>query len=147
VVSRVAARVGPDRVGIRLSPFNTYNGMETDAAVEDVFERLVRELDTLGIGYLHLVDFSSFGLPPPTISLKKKLRSVFRKTLVLSGGYDRARAEEDLQRGDGDLVAFGRPFIANPRLVTRMQKGEPLATPDPATFYTPGSSGYLDYPV
>ncbi|MEI7879296.1 MAG: alkene reductase, partial [bacterium] len=66
---------------------------------------------------------------------------------ILSGGYDRDRAESDLQSGAADLIAFGRPFIANPNLVARLRDGIPLATPDMTTFYTPGSKGYTDYPT
>ena len=87
------------------------------------------------------------GAPPVPPSIKQKLRAAFKGTLILSGGYDRARAEADLVEGRGDLVAFGRPFVANPRLVTRLRDGTELAQPDHTTLYTPGPKGYTDYPV
>jgi len=67
--------------------------------------------------------------------------------LILSGGYDRDRAEGELVEGRADLVAFGRPFIANPDLVHRLETGAELAQPDFSTFYTPGEKGYTDYPT
>ena len=67
--------------------------------------------------------------------------------LILSGGYDAARAEADLKAGKADLIAVGRPFLANPDLVERWKKGAPVNEPDPTTFYTPGPKGYTDYPA
>ena len=73
------------------------------------------------------------------------IRAAFTRTLILSGGYDQARAEADLAAGRGDLVAFGRPILANPGFVGKLQRGEPLNGPDFSTFYTPGEKGYTDY--
>ena len=147
VAKRSAARIGGDRLGIRVSPYGTFNGMKTDDAVEDVFETLARELSAIGLVYLHVVDHSAMGGPEVKPSLKRKLREAFRGTYILSGGYDRDRAEADLTENKGDLVAFGRPFISNPRLVTRLRERTPLTAPDFSTFYTPGEKGYTDYPV
>jgi N-ethylmaleimide reductase len=69
------------------------------------------------------------------------------RTLIASGGFDREAAEAALRQGRCDLVAFGRPFIANPDLVGRLARGLPLAAPDFKTFYTPGPRGYTDYPA
>ena len=85
------------------------------------------------------------GAPPVSPTVKRLIRENFKGTTILSGGYDAARAEQDLADGRGDLVAFGRPFIANPDLVERFKKGLPLRQPDPKTFYTPGPKGYVDY--
>jgi N-ethylmaleimide reductase len=87
------------------------------------------------------------GAPAVPDSTKDVLRKAFQGCLILSGGYVRARAEADLAAERADLIAFGRPFIANPDLVARMQHGAPLAEPDPTTFYTSGEAGYTDYPV
>ena len=67
--------------------------------------------------------------------------------LILSGGYDAARAESDLEARRADLIAVGRPLLANPDLVERWKTGAPLNPPDRDTFYTPGAKGYTDYPV
>ncbi len=71
---------------------------------------------------------------------------MFKRTLILSGGYDAVRAESDLVAGKADLIAFGRPFLANPDLVARWKSGAALNAPDMSTFYTPGPKGYTDYP-
>lgn len=81
-----------------------------------------------------------------TSGLKAALRKAWPRTFILSGGFDRAKAEAALAAGKGDLVAFGRPFIGNPDLVSRLEKNAPLAAPDFKTFYTPGAKGYTDYP-
>ena len=148
VARRTSARIGADRVGIRVSPYGAFNNMKSDdAGVEDVHESLARAHSGLGLLYIHVVDHSAMGAPPVPQSIKQKLRAAFKGTLILSGGYDRARAEADLVEGRGDLVAFGRPFVANPRLVTRLRNGTELAQPDYTTLYTPGPKGYTDYPV
>jgi N-ethylmaleimide reductase len=85
------------------------------------------------------------GAPEVRDSVKQKLRAAFTGTVILSGGYDAERAEADLTAGKGDLIAFGKPFISNPKLVTKFRTGTPLTPPDPDTFYTPGEKGYTDY--
>ena len=75
------------------------------------------------------------------------MRNGLPSTFIASGGFDAPKAESALKDGHGHLVAFGRPFIANPDLVQRMQKGIALAAPDFPTFYTPGPKGYTDYPA
>ena len=91
------------------------------------------------------------GAPAVPPSVVNGIRERFKGTLILSGSYDVERAERALESGLANLVAFGRPFIANPDLVERLETGAALAQPDPATFYAPGSNGfeqgYIDYPV
>lgn len=144
---RTAAAIGPERVGIRLSPFGVFGGMTPDPATAELYTALAAELSQLGLVYLHVVDHSAMGTPPVPAALKAAIRANFRGTLILCGGYDAARAEADLSEGKADLIAFGRPFIANPRLVTRLREGQALAQADHATFYTPGERGYTDYPL
>ncbi len=147
VAERAAGRIGPERVGIRVSPFGAFNGMVGGDDVEALHGALARALSELQLAYMHIVDHSSMGAPAVSPSVKQAIRAGFRGTVILSGGYDRARAEADLAEGRGDLVAFGRPFLANPHLVTKLRDGSPLASPNFATFYTPGAEGYTDYPV
>ncbi len=87
------------------------------------------------------------GAPIVPEELKLALRRIWPRTFILSGGFDRAKAEAALSEGRGDLIAFGRQFLANPDLVTRLERGLPLNAPDLATFYTPGPKGYTDYPA
>ena len=144
---RSAARIGADRVGIRVSPYGAFNGMQADPEHEALYAALADELSALRLAYLHVVDHSSMGAPKVSDTVKATLRKRFKGTYILSGGYDRARAEADLIEGKGDLVAFGRPFLANPDLVQKLATAAPLTAPDFATFYTPGERGYTDYPV
>lgn len=146
VAEAVSAAIGKDRTGIRLSPFGVFNDMPVYDAMEADYAWLARELDKRGLLYVHLVDHSPMGAPKVPDSVKAMFRGTFRRTLILSGGYDAARAEADLAAGKCDLVAFGRPFLANPDLVARSRAGMALNAPDPATFYTPGPKGYVDYP-
>ena len=146
IVEAAIVAVGKDRVGIRLSPFGVFNDMPLYDAMEADYTWLAQQLDARGLTYIHLVDHSAMGAPPVPDSIKAAFRSAFKGALILSGGYDAARAESDLAAGKCDLVAVGKPFLANPDLVARWQAGAPLNAPDPATFYTPGAKGYIDYP-
>ena len=147
VTRAVIGAIGKDKVGIRLSPFGAFNDMPAYPTTEADYTYLAGELNAIGLLYVHLVDHSSMGAPPVPESMKATFRSVFKRTVILSGGYDAVRAESDLEAGRCDLVAFGRPFLANPDLVTRWKTGAALNVPDMSTFYTPGAKGYTDYPA
>jgi N-ethylmaleimide reductase len=147
VARRTVAKIGADHVGIRLSPYGAFNGSVPDEHTDALYTLLATELSALKLAYIHIVDHSSMGAPPVKPELKHAIRQAFRGTYILSGGYDRARAEADLAENKGDLVAFGRPFISNPRLVSKLTSGAALTPPDFSTFYTPGEKGYTDYPV
>jgi N-ethylmaleimide reductase len=108
---------------------------------------LVAALAPTGIQYIPVVDHSALGAPEVPAALKAGLRRAWPRTYIASGGFDRESAEAVLRAGHGDLVAFGRPFISNPDLVARLERGLPLAAPDFKTFYTPGPKGYTDYPA
>ena len=87
------------------------------------------------------------GAPQVPVAIKKMFRETFKGVLILSGGYELTRAEQDIQNGSADLITFGRPFINNPDLVFRLQNGKPLSTNlDMNAFYTPDEKGYTDYP-
>lgn len=143
----VADVIGKDRTGIRLSPYGVFNDMVPDNTTEEQYTQLAEQLKEIGIAYIHVVDHSSMGTPPVPQSIKDAIRGSFAGTIILSGGYDAKRAEADLEAGKGNLVAFGRPFIANANLVKRFETGSELTQPDVNTFYTPGEKGYTDYPV
>ena len=146
VAKAVIDAIGQDKVGIRLSPFGVFNDMPIYDAMEADYTYLTEQLNALGLVYVHIVDHSPMGAPPVPESIKKTMRRVFKGTLILSGGYDRARAERDLAAGNGDLFAMGRSFLANPDLPARWRANAPLNEPDANTFYTPGEKGYTDYP-
>jgi N-ethylmaleimide reductase len=140
-----AAAIGGERVGMRISPYGVFNGMVPDAETDALYLRLVEALNDIGLAYVHVVDHSSMGAPPVSEALKGELRAAFKGTYILSGGYDAARANADLGAGKGDLVAFGRPFIANSDLVQRLETGAELTPADPATFYTADAKGYTEF--
>jgi N-ethylmaleimide reductase len=147
VAEATIAAIGNDKVGIRLSPFGVFNDMPLYGSMEGDYTYLAQQLNALELRYIHLVDHSPMGAPPVPDSIKATFRKLFKRTLLLSGGYDAACAERDLSASKCDLIAVGRPFLANPDLVARWRTGATLNVPDMATFYTPGPKGYTDYPA
>lgn len=148
VATSVAQAIGKDRTAIRLSPHGVNGGLHgTFDQLEESFTYLAEQLNELGILYVHLVDHSGMGAPKVPASTFQKIRGAFKNTIILCGDYDVTRAEAALASGLADLIAFGRPFIANPDLVKRLENGEPLAQFDSTKLYTPGPDGYIDYPV
>jgi N-ethylmaleimide reductase len=139
--------IGRDKVGIRLSPFGVFNDMPLYDAMEADYTYLAQQLNARGLVYIHLVDHSPMGAPPVPDAIKATFRKRFERTLILSGGYDAGRAESDLAAGKCDLIAVGRPFLANPDLVARWSTKAAVNAPDMSTFYTPGPKGYTDYPA
>jgi N-ethylmaleimide reductase len=147
-VARAAVKeIGAERVGIRLSPHGAFNSTGAFEGVDEQYLALVKELSALGLMYVHVLDHSAMGAPPVPAKLKADLRAAFHGPFILAGGQDKASAQLALSEGRADLVAMGRPFIANPDLVERLRQDAPLNAPAPDTFYTPGAKGYTDYPT
>lgn len=151
VTQAVAAATGGARTGIRLSPVTPANDANTDDA-QPLFEQLLRALAALELAFVHVVEGATGGArelpdrPFDFSALRQAYRSAGgRAAWMVNNGYDRALAEAALAAG-ADLVAFGRPFIANPDLVRRLQLGLPLAVPERQTFYGGTDAGYTDYP-
>ncbi len=147
VAKKTIAAIGAEKVGIRLSPNGAMNDVGPFEGQVETFFYLANELNKLNLQYVHLVNHGPMGAPALPDSIKEYFRTNFKGNLILSGGYDKDSAEVALSENNGDLVAFGRPFISNPDLVTRWEKGAELADPDFNTFYTPGPEGYTDYPT
>lgn len=147
VARAIVAEVGADKVGIRVSPYVVMNDLKVYDEIEATYKYLAGELKKIGLVYIHIVDHESMGAHEVPDSVKQIIRENFGGNIILSGGYDAERAEKDLQADKGELVAFGRPFIANPDLVERMKAGAELNEPNSDTFYTPGPKGYTDYPT
>jgi N-ethylmaleimide reductase len=145
VAKAAVAAIGAERIGMRISPYGAFNGTVADAEMDALYESLIAELNRLGLVYIHIVDHSSMGAPEVSPVLKAKIRANFEGKYILSGGYDVTRANADLEANRGDLVAFGRPFISNPDLVSKLHSGAALTNPDPSTFYTADEKGYNDY--
>ncbi|ATY32364.1 alkene reductase [Sphingomonas psychrotolerans] len=142
VTAVVAAQVGAARTGIRLSPISMANDIATSDP-QAQFDYLVDQLDTLKIAYIHVFEVPTQVAPFDYVGLRRR----FSGSYIANQGYDRERAIAAIAEGRANLVAFGRPFIANPDLVERMKRGVPLAEVDPSTLYGGGAKGYTDYPV
>ena len=147
VTRATVAAIGAERTGIRLSPYGVFNATGTYPEQEAQYLALTEQLSGMGLQYLHVLDHSAMGAPPVPAELKARLRAAFKGTYILAGGFDGESAEQALQAGQADLIAFARPFLANPDLVERLRTGAALNAPDPDTFYTPGTKGYTDYPT
>ncbi|GGM73064.1 alkene reductase [Dyadobacter beijingensis] len=143
IVEKTSAAIGKEKVGIRFSPFGTYNDLQPyDAAeVRRTYEYLATRLNSLGIAYIHIS--LTPDLDAGTLQI---IRRQFSGTIILCNGFTPDTAETALGEGIADLIAFGQPFLANPDLVTRIETGAALNAPDYNTFYTPGEAGYIDYP-
>jgi N-ethylmaleimide reductase len=152
VTKAVIDEVGSDRVAVRLTPMGRFMGMD-DETPEETFGYIVHELNKLHLAYLHLVEPAMVGsvsdekYDPRWNSIIKQLRAKFHGVLMLAGGYDQNRAEKALESGRADIIAFGRPFIANPDLPERYQRNWALNPADVATFFGGDSHGYIDYPA
>jgi N-ethylmaleimide reductase len=143
----VAREIGGDRTGVRLSPLGLAHDMQRDPAPMTTYPYLARELDRIGVAYLHLYDQSATWIHDPHDALLGALRSAFPRTLMLCGGFDGDRAQAALAAGSGDLIAFGKPYISNPDLVERLRTGAPPAPWNASTFYGGTAAGYTDYPA
>jgi N-ethylmaleimide reductase len=148
VIRGTVEAIGKERIGIRLSPYGVASDMPHYPEIENTYKYLSEQLNRMGILYIHIVDHSSMGAPEVPIEIKKTIRERFQGAIILSGGYTKERAENELQDGLADLIAFGRPFINNPDLVERFVNGWLLSKElDMNTFYSPGEKGYTDYPM
>ncbi|MBE9168099.1 alkene reductase [Pleurocapsales cyanobacterium LEGE 06147] len=141
---------GRERVGVRLSPSSTFNDMH-DSNPTGTFSYVAKELDRLGIAYLHLIEPRIRGnvtIEDDGSGLGAKFfRPIFQGAIVTAGGYSRDTGEAILQKNDADLVAFGRLFLANPDLPKRFALNASLNKHNRDTFYTSGADGYIDYPT
>jgi N-ethylmaleimide reductase len=149
VTTAVISVWGADRVGVRIAPSTSFNGMK-DSNPSETFSYVAGALDRLGIAYLHIIEprikgnqATADGLPPVAAG---ELRKFFKGNILAAGGFEPATAEEIIQSGDADFVAFGRHFISNPDLPLRIKLGVPLTPYDRTTFYGGDFRGYTDYP-
>ncbi len=147
VVEAVSSVWGADRVGIKLSPSNTFYGM-FDSNPKATFGYVIDALNRFGLGYLHLMEPNEVDLATRDVlqSVTSLFRPIFKGTLITNGGYDQEKGNAILASDDADLVSFGKLFIANPDLPKRFELKAPLNAPDPKTFYAPDEKGYTDYP-
>jgi len=146
-VDAVAAAIGAQRVGVRLAPNSRLFDMPAYDDNEATYLHLAAELGRRGVVYVHLNDNPSQGTPAISEPFLRQFRDAHTGTLILAGAMTKERALRLVDEGTIDLAAFGQPFIANPDLVARLERGIALATPDRATYYGGGPEGYIDYPA
>ncbi len=143
VATAVADAIGPQRVGIRISPAGTFNDI-AETETEATYTALIEGLNPLGLLYLHVVE------GPETdfhLALRKQWEGAFIFNTGFTGPSDLATAQEAVDSDATDLFCIGRGFLANPDLVERLSTGAELNEPDMETFYSGGAKGYTDYPT
>jgi N-ethylmaleimide reductase len=152
VMQAVVGEIGGGRTGVRLAPVTPANDIH-DPEPQPLFEYVVRALAPLGLAYIHVVEGATGGTravegrPFDYEALHRAYRDAGgRGAWMVNNGYNADMAAQAVGAG-ADLVAFGRPFIANPDLVERLRTGAPLNAPEVATFYGGGEKGYTDYPT
>ncbi|WP_421847711.1 alkene reductase [Marinomonas sp.] len=143
ILEAVTEVMGSGRVGLRLSPLNSFNSMkEGDAAAWTRY--LCEQLNRFDLAYLHLMRTDFFGTHD--VEPVKIAREAYKGHLMVNMGYTAEEANEAISGGQADSVAFGKAFIANPDLVERVKADAELNEPNPNTFYSAGKEGYTDYP-
>ena len=144
VLAAVITVWGSERVGLRISPLNSYNDM-IDSDPIGLTTWLAAQLNVFDLAYLHLMRGDFFGLQSGDVLTP--VRSHYKGILVGNMGYSPEEAAEAVVAGKVDAIAFGNAFLANPDLPARILAGAALNQPNPATYYSPGAVGYTDYPV
>jgi N-ethylmaleimide reductase len=144
VLDAVISVWGADRVGLRISPLNSYNSM-IDSDPVAVTTYIAEQANARGLAYLHVMrsDFSQ----AQQGDVMTPARAAFKGVLVGNMGYTADEADKAIASGQLDAVAFGVPFLANPDLPARIAAKAELNAPDAARFYSPGPKGYTDYPA
>ncbi|MDR7307634.1 alkene reductase [Rhodoferax saidenbachensis] len=144
VLTAVTAAIGADKVGLRLSPLNSYNSMK-DSDPLAFIGFLAEKLNAFNLAYLHVMRADFFGAQQGDVLTVA--REKYKGVIVGNMGYTGEEAEAAIAAGTLDAVAFGTAFLANPDLPARIKTKAPLNTPDQTTFYSPGAKGYTDYPT
>ncbi len=148
IVDAITDSIGADRVGVRLSPANTWN-VPADSDTRALYDFVIGALSSYELAYLHLREGQGdlSAIPNMVTRVAEHYRTVYRGTLITNTGYDRDKGNAVIANGHADLVAYGALFIANPDLVERFRVNAPLAQADQNTFYQGGAQGYVDYPT
>lgn len=146
VTDAIANAIGASKTGIRLAPFGRLFDMHAFDGEEETWLLLAKKLGQRSLAYVHLSDQKTLGQQAIPEGFIEKFRAAYPGTLIIAGGFDKAKAEEYLATNKSDLIAFGRPYIANPDLVERMANNWPLNEVKPTGTYGGGEEGYTDYP-
>ncbi len=152
VMTAVSKEIGGGRTGVRLSPITPVNGAAQDSNAAALFDHIMRHLAPLNLAYIHVIegqtggarDLTDKGVAPFDYAA---MRAHFKGAWMVNNGYSLQMAQDTLAKGEADLIAFGRPFIANPDLGRRLLEAAPLNELVRETLYSPGPAGYTDYPT
>lgn len=134
------------RVGIRLAPLTTLNGCSDDDP-ETTYSAAAQLLNHIGVGYIHIAEADWEDAPLMPLAFKQRLREAYKGCFIYAGHYTAERANTAIAEGWADLIAFGRPFIANPDLPERLRLGAPLTAADRSRFFGGNETGFTDYPT
>ncbi|MFZ4929580.1 alkene reductase [Chryseobacterium sp. Mn2064] len=149
VMQELIDAVGWEKVGIKISPFNSYGDIVLDDSV-GTYIYLIEELNKLDFAYVELMRCSPYSASPENDGANNEIElfgSKIRQTVIANSGYDKTSAEAELEKGIAKLISFGRLYIANPDLSERFEKNAALSEPDKTTIYGGGKHGYIDYPL
>ena len=144
VLTAVTQAISAERVGVRLSPLNSFNSMK-DSDPIGLTAFLAEKLNAFNLAYLHMMRADFFGIQKGDV--ETIARDNYQGVLIGNMGYTAEEAEAAIAAGKLDAVAFGTSFLANPDLPERIKAKAALNVPDSASFYTPGAKGYTDYPL
>jgi N-ethylmaleimide reductase len=144
VVAAVTGVWPANRVAVRLSPENQFNDIR-DSQPQTTFNAIADMLSGYQLAYLHVLEGDMLG--GERLVDYTELKRRFGGLYMANNGYTQASADQALQQGNADMLAFGKLYIANPDLPERFAQGAMLNEPDPETFYGGGAAGYTDYPV
>jgi len=139
ILDSMSAEIGSGRVGVKFSPAMPFNDIQEPDA-DEVYAHIIEKLNEKGLAYVHVGDHANAGW-------HEKLRPLYKGVYFAGANFDKSRGEDYLSSGKADAIVYGGKFLANPDLPERFRQGAELNAPDPSTFYTPGESGYTDYPA
>jgi N-ethylmaleimide reductase len=142
VIAAVTAAVGAEKTGLRISPEQTFNDM-SDSAPQAQVAKIAKDAK---LAFLHVLEHDQMGGPGARVDYTA-IKKAFAGVYIANLNYDKAKAEAAIANGNADAVAFGRAFIANPDLVTRLQLNAPLNEGDANSYYGGTEVGYTDYPI
>ncbi|MEJ1221877.1 alkene reductase [Sediminicola sp. 1XM1-17] len=148
VLDAVKQEIPENKIGARFNPsLHGSFGSTMDEETIPTFDYIIKKLNDYDLAYIHLSEpFSDVSdLPYAVSEIAKHYRPLYNGTLMINNGFDQEKGNAVIERGDADLVAYGKPYISNPDLVERFEGNHPLADWDQDTFYTGGVKGYLDY--
>ncbi|BDB30292.1 MULTISPECIES: alkene reductase [Cupriavidus] len=146
IIEQVSRVMPIDRIGVRISPFAAYNNVR-DLDPVGTYQYVAAMLQDLGVAYVHIADTNGWFDRPDLPNILEIVRPAYSGSLIVNGGISPEKAKQLVSEGTTDLVAFGRAFIANPDLVSRLKHDIPLAQSSPEDWYGGSAKGYTDYPA